>query len=153
MPKRPGESAERRRFGIKHGFRSGLEEANAELLEQHGLPVIYEAFQIPYQIERTAKYKPDFVLPNGIVIETKGRFTPKDRVKHLLVSAQHPLIDIRFVFSNPRAKLSKVSKTTNGEWCDKKGFQFARELIPVAWMEEPRNERSIAELRELGVEL
>ena len=33
-------------------------------------------------------YKPDFVLNNGIIIEAKGWFRPRDRVKHLLIKDQ-----------------------------------------------------------------
>ena len=57
-------------------------------------------------------YTPDFELPNGIIIESKGRFVAADRKKHLLVQKQHPELDIRFVFSNSKAKISKGSKTT-----------------------------------------
>ena len=44
------------------------------------------------------------MLYNGIIIETKGRFTAADRRKHLLVRKQHPHLDIRFVFENSNAK-------------------------------------------------
>ena len=53
----------------------------------------------------TSKYKPDFVLPNGIIIETKGQFLSSDRTKHKLIAKQNPLLDIRFVFSNPNTKI------------------------------------------------
>ena len=43
-------------------------------------------------------YKPDFVLNNGIIIEAKGWFKARDRVKHLLIQEQYPELDIRFCF-------------------------------------------------------
>jgi len=82
-------------------------------------------------------YTPDFVLPNGIIIEAKGLFSSADRKKHLYVQEQHPLLDIRFVFSNAHSRLYKGSKTRYGDWCIKHGFQFADKLIPIAWIKEP----------------
>lgn len=95
----------------------------------------YEAITIPYlKPEKLSKYTPDFVLPNGIIIETKGRFLLDDRAKHILIKAQHPDLDIRFVFSNSRSKLRKGSPTSYGDWCKKNGFLFADKLIPKAWL-------------------
>lgn len=74
------------------------------------------------------------MLANGIVVETKGRFITADRQKHLLVKAQHPDLDIRFVFSNSRTRISKTSKTTYADWCRKYGFMFADKSIPPEWM-------------------
>lgn len=125
--------------GIVHGFRSGLEEKIATELASRGVPVRYEdpAFVIRYtKPSRESKYTPDFPLPNGIIVETKGRFVTADRQKHLLVKAQHPDKDIRFVFSNSRARISKTSKTTYAMWCEKHGFKFADKSIPQEWLNE-----------------
>lgn len=81
-------------------------------------------------------YTPDFVLANGIIVETKGRFITSDRQKHLMIKEQHPDLDIRFVFSNPNSKLYKGSKTTYADWCDKHGFKWAKEEIPLEWIKE-----------------
>ena len=70
-------------------------------------------------------------------MESKGRFVTEDRQKHLLVKKQHPELDIRFVFSNPRARISKTSATTYAAWCDKHGFLYAEKFIPAAWLKEP----------------
>jgi hypothetical protein len=78
----------------------------------------------------------DFELPNGILIETKGRFKPADRTKHLLIKQQHPELDIRFVFSNSHNTLSKKSSTTYADWCDKHGFKWADKQIPRSWIDE-----------------
>jgi hypothetical protein len=55
-----------------------------------------------------------------------------------MVKAQHPEHDIRFVFSNPNQKLYKGSKSTYGDWCDKNGFKYAKEIIPVEWTKEKK---------------
>ena len=88
---------------------------------------------------RVKKYTPDFILENGIIIETKGRFTAADRFKHWCVKEQHPEYDIRFVFSNPQAKLSKGAKSTYADWCDKHGFLYAKEKIPMEWIKEKKS--------------
>ena len=36
------------------------------------------------------RYTPDFRLPNRVLVETKGRFSAEDRLKHLLLRVQHP---------------------------------------------------------------
>jgi hypothetical protein len=61
---------------------------------------------------------------------------PPTGEKHLLVKAQHPDLDIRFVFSRSAAPLYKGSPTTYAMWCNKHGFVFADKLIPVAWLRE-----------------
>lgn len=128
--------------GFVHGYRSGLEEANAEHLKRLGVHSDYESIKIKYtKPERVATYTPDFPLPNGIIAETKGRFVTADRQKHILIKQQFPEKDIRFVFSNSRARISKASKTTYADWCNKHGFIFADKLIPPAWVNEAPNNR------------
>jgi len=117
------------------GFRSGLEEKVADQLRENNVDFTYEKVKISYvKPESTHTYKPDFVLSNGLVIETKGRFLTADRQKHLLIKAQHPEMDLRFVFSNSNAKISKTSKTSYADWCNKHGFQYADKLIPTSWL-------------------
>lgn len=124
--------------GIRHGFRSGLEASTAKDIEQHGNPVLFELFKIPYEVPASSrKYTPDFELKNGIIIETKGIFDINDRAKHLLIQNQWPALDIRFVFSNPRAKLYKGSPTSYSTWCDERGFKWASKVIPPEWFAEP----------------
>lgn len=133
-----------RSAGFIGGWRSGLEEAVGQQLKDAGLPFLYEPFRIPYsQPAKPRNFTPDFILPNGIVIETKGRFVTADRQKHLLIKAQHPDLDLRFVFSNSRARISKQSKTTYAKWCESKGFQYADTSIPQEWIDEPVNMRSL----------
>ena len=125
-----------RALGIKHGFRSGFEHRVAAELKARGVEAEYEATKIEYtRPARSCKYTPDFVLPNGIIIETKGQFVTADRQKHLLIKEQHPELDIRFVFSNPNQRISKMSKTTYAMWCEKHGFQYAKGSVPTEWLD------------------
>lgn len=122
--------------GIKYGYRSGLELKVSAQLNEAGVSFEYETFKIEYQVNETRKYTPDFRLPNGIIVETKGRFISDDRKKHLLVQQQHPDLDIRFVFSNSKAKLNKGAKSTYADWCIKHGFLYADKTIPEEWLSE-----------------
>lgn len=89
-------------------------------------------------------YTPDFILPNGIIVEAKGILQLADRQKHLLIKEQYPQLDIRFVFQNPKNKIRKGSKTTYGEWADKHGFLWSTRYIPEAWLhEKPKNTQGL----------
>lgn len=129
--------------GIKHGYRSGLEERVSNQLTESGVDFKYESFKIDYNVNEVRKYTPDFLLPNGIIVETKGRFVSADRKKHLLIKKQHPELDIRFVFSNSRAKINKGSKTSYGDWCDRFGFLYADKEIPLVWIKEKARKRNV----------
>lgn len=119
------------------GYRSGLEEFIDNTLKSVGVDGEYEQHKIAYTKPATQhKYTPDFRLPNGIYIETKGRFVTADRKKHLLIKDQHPDLDIRFVFQNANNKISKNSKTTYADWCIKYGFLFAEKEIPEEWLSQ-----------------
>ena len=120
-------------------------------LEGLGVPYEYETLRIPYLPSMKPKrYTPDYtLLRNGIIIETKGRFVTADRQKHKLIKEQHPDLDIRFVFSNSRQRISKQSKTTYAVWCETNGFQYADVHIPISWITEPPNRKSLAAIRRL----
>jgi hypothetical protein len=127
------------------GYRSGLEKRIADQLEEEGIPYEYEAYPLRYIIpERTAEYTADFVLPNGIIIETKGRFTSEDRKKHRLIKQQFPDLDIRILFSNPNNKIGKKSKTTYSMWCDKMGIPWDKAPLPKSWLSEKPDKTRIA---------
>jgi hypothetical protein len=129
----------KRAVALKHGFRSGLEEETSKFLTANNAKFTYEEMKIKYLQPATERqYTPDFVLENGIIIETKGRFLVADRKKHLLIKRQHPHLDIRFVFSNSKQKLNKASRTTYADWCIKNGFQYADKEVPVHWIKERR---------------
>jgi hypothetical protein len=131
----PAQSKVRQR-ALKAGYRSGLEETISLQLTSLSVPVMYETEKIKYEVNEVRSYTPDFLLPNGIIIESKGRFVAADRKKHLLIQKQHIFLDIRFVFSNSKAKLTKGSKTTYGDWCKQHGFLYADRLIPEEWIKE-----------------
>jgi hypothetical protein len=138
--------------GLVEGYRSGLEDKVAASLAARGVAVEYEMHTISYlKPARQAKYTPDFLLPNGIIIETKGRFITADRQKHLLILDQHPDLDIRFVFSNPNTRISKTSATTYAMWCQKHGFMFAKADIPADWIAEPAHPDRIEALKKAGL--
>lgn len=126
-----------KQVAAKYGFRSGLEERIAEQLDKAGVEYTYEKLKLDY-VKPASKhvYTPDFVLSNGIIIETKGRFLLADRQKHILVKRHNPTLDIRFVFSNSNARISKASTTTYAQWCIKNGFKYADKTIPEEWMDE-----------------
>lgn len=122
--------------GIKEGYRSGIELDVAQHLEKLGVHFAYEKTKIKWVDLKLRTYTPDFVLENGIIIETKGRFIANDRRKHVEIKKQYPDLDIRFVFSNSRAKLYKGAKSSYGDWCKKHGFKYADKLIPKDWINE-----------------
>lgn len=126
-----------KQVAAKYGFRSGLEERIAEQLDKAGVEYTYEKLKLDY-VKPASKhvYTPDFVLSNRIIIETKGRFLLADRQKHILVKRHNPTLDIRFVFSNSNARISKASTTTYAQWCIKNGFKYADKTIPEEWFSE-----------------
>jgi len=126
-----------RRIKQINGYRSGFENKVASALLEQKVKFGYEVTQVQYiKPETHHKYTVDFTLPNGILIETKGRWVTEDRKKHLLIKKQHPELDIRFVFQNPKGKIRKGSKTTYSDFCDKNGILWADKDIPSAWLLE-----------------
>ena len=124
-----------RRIKKINGYRSGFENKVASALSEQSISFEYEVTQIEYIKPQTNhKYTVDFTLPNGILIETKGRWTTEDRKKHLLIKKQHPELDIRIVFQNASTKIRKGSKTTYGDFCDKNGIIWAEKNIPESWL-------------------
>lgn len=92
----------------------------------------YECVRLDYNVPKT--YTPDALTRKGVHIEVKGYFPPADRTKTLLVRKRHPDIDLRFVFDDANLLLSKQSRTTYGEWCDRHGFLWAVGHIPLEWL-------------------
>ena len=126
-----------RQSAVTRGYRSGLEDVVHQQLAESGVEAEYECHQIKYQVPVSDHtYTPDFKLPNGIFVETKGRFVIEDRKKHLLIQQQHPSIDIRFVFQNSRNRIRKGSKTTYADWCIKHNFKYADKQVPTDWLSE-----------------
>ena len=125
-----------KQVGLAQGFRSGLEEKIATQLRLAGINPCYESRKLPYRVEETHNYTPDFPVTKSLIIETKGRFQTADRMKMLKIKAQYPDIEFRFVFTNSKARISKASQTTYARWCEKNRFKYADKLIPTEWIEE-----------------
>ena len=122
---------------IKHGYRSGFEHKVSKQLKENKIKFGYEDVVIKYvKPETHHTYTIDFTLPNGILVETKGRWVIEDRKKHLLIKKQHPELDIRIVFMSGNTKIRKGSKTTYGMFCDKHGIIWAEKEIPKSWFSE-----------------
>lgn len=135
----------RRKWGKKHGgnqLRSGFELKAAKYMDSLKVDYTYEKIKLSYEVPAsTHVYTPDFQLPNGIIVEAKGRFTPVDRRKMALVIEQHPDKDIRLLFMIDNT-LSKVSKTKYSDWCAKRGIKCAVSRageIPQEWFDEKEN--------------
>lgn len=100
-------------------YKSKFEEEVANFYKLHD---VYEVEKIPYFLENN--YNPDFKMKENVYLEAKGFFKPSDRRKMLEVIKQHP--DKRFImfFQDSGVRLSRKSKTTYGDWCDKQGIQW-----------------------------
>lgn len=133
----------------KWTYRSGLEGRVGAHLRSLSTNFGHEVDKIKYTVPESGHvYTPDFTVKTSkgktIYIETKGIWDYDDRYKHLLIKQQHPELDIRFVFSNSKAKIRKGSKTTYADICNGLGrapfkdvtWQFADKLIPAEWLEE-----------------
>lgn len=126
-----------RTHAVANGYRSGLEERIGKELAAKGINVTFEGHKVFYTPpSKLRSYTPDFVFPNGVIVESKGRFLTEDRQKHKIIKEEHPELDIRFLFSRSKTVLSKGSKTTYADWCRKYGFQFADVSIPTEWSAE-----------------
>ena len=136
----------KRSIRVKHKdgmtFRSKLEAQvyNAARSSRKRLTFEDKAAIIPYSIEY--RYLPDFVLPNGIIVEVKGQLDVADRRKMVAVKKHRPDLDIRFVFGNARCRLSRHGKTY-GEWAEAAGFKWAEGLIPLDWWKEKHVEQEV----------
>jgi hypothetical protein len=115
-------------------FRSGYERTIYETLTEAGLTAEFEPCKLAYLLR--GNYIPDWRLPNGIYVESKGYFDSRARAKMLAVKKHNPDLDIRFVFMDSRKKLRKGSSTTYADWCNKYGFPFSDGMIPEAWFNE-----------------
>lgn len=132
-------------------YRSGLEKKTAEWLEKNKVDYKYEDKErkIEYVIPSSVhSYLPDFILTTSkgkeIYIETKGIWDYADRYKHLLIRQQHPTIDIRFVFTRSKQRITKRSRTTYAHICEGYGrgsfkgvrWRYSDRTIPIDWTNE-----------------
>ena len=116
-------------------FRSGLEEKVADLLSGLGISYEYESKKIPYVIQH--HYTPDFILPNHTILECKGYWDAADRRKIKQVKLDNPDLDLRMVFQAPYNTISRKSKTTYAQWCEKLDIPWTSfQNIPLDWLIE-----------------
>ena len=114
-------------------YRSGLEERVADLLSGLGVSYEYESEKISYVIQH--HYTPDFILPNHTVLECKGYWDAADRRKIKKVKEDNPDLDLRMVFQSPYNTISKKSKTTYAQWCERHGIPWTHfHDIPLDWL-------------------
>jgi hypothetical protein len=115
----------------KYGYRSGLEYKLSLYLKKKKCEYSYES----------------------IKIESKGRFLAADRRKHLAIQKQHPNLDIRFVFTNSRSRLSKGAKSTYAQWCIKYGFRYYDRIVPEDWLKEKGKNEHPVKIKFTGIKL
>lgn len=128
-------------------YRSKLEARVARQLKDAGVKFGYEteAFEYDLKLPRafcadcdskevytTRWYTPDFFLPNGVIIEAKGRLDIKTRKKMLAVKESHPDVDFRFIFQ-ANNKIHKDSQTRYLDWAKQHGFPAALLEVPKSW--------------------
>jgi hypothetical protein len=106
------------------GFRSQFEANIAKYLSDNSIPWEYESCKLMYKIpEKLHTYNPDWVI-NGVLYESKGRFTKRDRDKMLHVRTSNPNVLVRMVFMDAKVPIAKGSKTTYGDWCNKHNIEW-----------------------------
>lgn len=109
-----------RREAFANGYRSKFEYDFSKKLKELKLKVEYESEKISYiQPEKVKKYCPDWKIKDGVFIETKGRFTAADRQKILWVRESNPKSKVYLLFQQAENTLSKKSRTTYRQWCEK----------------------------------
>ena len=77
-------------------FRSRLEEKVADLLVDLDVKYEYETVKVDYTIAHI--YKPDFILPNGVVLECKGIGTAKTGARSKL--SRNKTLTLTFAWSS-----------------------------------------------------
>lgn len=116
-------------------YRSGFEAKVAAQLEAKKIKYEYESVKLAYLVpESKHKYTPDFKLPNGILIEVKGKWDSDGRKKMALVMEQNPTEDIRMLFMRDQP-IRKGSNTYYSDVCEKLGIEYAFKEVPEEWLE------------------
>jgi hypothetical protein len=89
-------------------------------------------------------YTPDFFLPNDVIIESKGRFTPKDR--KIAIAMRDAGRDVRLLFQFDN-RLSRSSKTRYSGWCIKNNIMKVdnNDNAPQTGNRYPRNPNGAAD--------
>lgn len=142
---------------MKNDYASKFEGRIGALLDGRGIPFKYEKYSYEYDeplrknrascmecgstdLVRTGWYTPDFFLENGVIIETKGRFTAADRRKMVAIKEHHPDLDIKMLFMRNN-RLSKRSTTYYSDWCEAHGYDYAIGTPKEEWLNEQTKEK------------
>jgi hypothetical protein len=119
-------------------------------LEERGVDFEYERESYKYKAKpynakcedcgskkvfETRSYTPDFFLPNGIIIEAKGRWMPKERKILKALKESNPELDIRMLFMRDNWLTTKHVQRYS-DWCDKNGIGYAVGRVPQGWVDE-----------------
>lgn len=114
-----------------------FEERVINDLTQRSVPHMYEPEKLAYYVERY--YVPDLKV-GTMYVELKGYFRQDAQRKMKAVKAQHPELDIRFVFQNANATIQGAKKRKDGskmtcaEWAKRNGFVYSEGTIPEEWL-------------------
>lgn len=140
-------------------MRSKFEQRIAKELKDAGIEFEYEKYSYEYEeplrknrarcddcgssnLVRTGWYTPDFFLKNGVIIETKGRFTAADRRKMLAVQSEHPDLDIKMLFMRDN-KIHKRSLVKYSEWCVVHNYDYAIGTFKEDWLHEKEATKTV----------
>ncbi len=116
-----------------------FEEQVISDLVARDIPHEYEPEKLSYYVERN--YIPDLRV-GTMIVELKGYFRQDSQRKMKAVKAQHPELDIRFVFQKASSTIQGAKKRKDGskmtcqQWADRNGFIWAEQTIPKEWLNE-----------------
>jgi Phage endonuclease I len=149
---------------LEASVRNKFEASIAEQLTEAGVVYDYEGLTLHFDVPaRKAKYRPDFPCTGTpIILEAKGWFggtgpgasrdtSAKVRKNLCLVKAQHPELDIRFIFHNPNTKIYKGSPTTQAQWAEDHGFKWCKKVVPPEWIAEIKKEQKLEWSRQRSI--
>ena len=116
--------------------RSKLEDEVEQALLDRGLSPKYEPDKFDYTLHR--QYCPDFKIGEDInvYIEVKGWWPSSERMKFLSVIRNNPELRIFVALQRPNQRLSKQSKTTLAQWCQKQGINWSPIPIPPDFIDQ-----------------
>lgn len=130
--------------------RSKFETRVGQDLQDRGISFEYEAESYEYQkqpynakcstcgstnVWELRKYTPDFFLPNGVIIEAKGRWLAKERKLLRSLLDLNPYLDIRMLFMRDNW-LTKNHTQRYSDWCNRRGIKWAIGRVPGEWVDE-----------------
>lgn len=133
---------------LRKHFRSGFEYNLALQLYDAGVPYEYERERWEYllpvhrglcdscagtKVYSRRRYTADFFLPNGVVIEAKGKCTSVTRTQLAAVKQHNPDKDLRIVFMSDNW-LTSAHKSRYSDWAKQAGIPCAIGSIPKEWL-------------------